>query len=183
MIRFIHLNGWQDNQHLPSVSKQKQLESGGVTVAILQQYWIKCLRDEEIKHFGATTVITGIGLFFLHINLKKYLLDFMWFGETLWFGGKQIRDLCSEVMTSRVSVSTEGFVWWCRGTWGRGSLHLLRPTAWMSVQGIEALWSPLSLSFAWFTFSICTWGTKDWLWDRLRDSPDGGTKLKMSFRQ
>lgn len=76
---------------------------------------LKCQWDEEITHFGVTAVNTGINLFLLYTDLKKHLLDLIWFGENLWFWGKQIRDLCSEVMARRVSVSTGGFVWWCWG--------------------------------------------------------------------
>lgn len=141
-------------------------------------WWRKSLHSELTQE-----KLTCLPAFTPYRKEEFYRLGWIWFGETLWFWGKQIRDLCSEVMTSQDSVSAGGFVWWCWGIKDRGSLHLLTPTAWISMQGTEAAWSSPSLSFARFTFSICMWGTKDWLWDGLIDSPGGGAKLRISFRK
>lgn len=87
-------------------------------------------------------------------------------------------DLCSEVTARWVTVSLEGSAWGWGRLQGRGSLFLRKPTAWISVQDVDAVSLP---SFRVLSSRICTWGLRSGVGDGLGSSPGRTTKLRTSF--
>lgn len=78
------------------------------------------------------------------------------------------------------TVSTGGCAWGWGRLWGRGSLLLLTPAAWISLKALEAAWSPSSF-ISWVCFLICIWGVRSWVGDGLGDSRGGASKLGISL--
>lgn len=92
----------------------------------------------------------------------------------------QDKDLCSEVTIRWVTVSRGSSAWGWGRLEGRGSLLLLRPAAWISTQGMKAVWSPSSF-FAWFSFWFCIWGSRGRVGVGWGGSPGGVSKLGISL--
>lgn len=151
---------FKDNTNNLSLEKYKQIISNFQTIyhlldlADLDELWI---RNMSIKR--------DLGCWFTVLR------------KTYWD-----EDLCSEATIRWVTVSMGGSAWGWGRLQGRGSLRLLTPATWMSMQGVEAVCSPSSSSFlAWFSFWICIWGLRGGVGDGLGDSPAGASKLGISF--